>query len=140
LDRDALRALLIKHEGLRLEVYNDSEGQPTIGVGRCLSTNGVTEAEAMYLLENDLSNVVAHARDTYAWFNRLNDDRQNVVCDMIFALGEHGFAEFKNLIAAIEVQDYTAASNQILCSRWAGQVGSRAAELAALMMTEPFIH
>ena len=44
--------MLIKHEGLRNFVYNDSIGIPTIGVGRNLKSRGITNAEAMYLLNN----------------------------------------------------------------------------------------
>jgi lysozyme len=36
---------LIKHEGLRLEVYKDSLGIDTIGIGRNLEDRGITPAE-----------------------------------------------------------------------------------------------
>ena len=49
-----LKEQLIRHEGLRLTVYDCPAGYKTIGVGRNLEGKGVTEEEAMYLLDNDL--------------------------------------------------------------------------------------
>jgi lysozyme len=44
---------LIKHEGLRLKPYHCPAGKHTIGVGRNLEDKGITEKEAVILLEND---------------------------------------------------------------------------------------
>ena len=54
-----IKEMLIKNEGLVLQVYDDSLGYKTIGVGRCLDKNGISEDEAMYLLENDIERVIA---------------------------------------------------------------------------------
>jgi len=45
---------LIKHEGLRLKPYHCPAGKLTIGVGRNLEDKGITEEEAVMLLENDI--------------------------------------------------------------------------------------
>lgn len=140
MDREALKLMLIEHEGLRLKPYKDTQGFLTIGVGRNLEGTGLTEAEAMHLLDNDISRVVAYCRQAFAWFNGLDDVRQNVVCSMVFNLGAAGFAEFKKLIAAIERKDFEAAANEMLCSRWAAQVKGRAVELAAMMRDGSTLH
>ena len=44
---------LIRHEGLRLTPYRCPAGRLTIGVGRNLEEKGISEQEAMVLLEND---------------------------------------------------------------------------------------
>ena len=46
-----------KHEGLRLYPYNCSEGKLTLGIGRNLDDRGITEEEALYLLNNDIEAV-----------------------------------------------------------------------------------
>ena len=50
----ALKQRVLRHEGLRLKVYTCPRGKLTIGIGRNLEENGITRAEAFYLLENDL--------------------------------------------------------------------------------------
>jgi lysozyme len=140
MNRDALRALVIRHEGIRLKVYKDTVGVLTIGVGRNIEATGITEAEALYLLDNDLARVVSYCREAFSWFNSLCDARQNVICSMVFNVGAAGFAEFKKLIAAIELKDFNEAANQMLLSRWAGQVGKRATELASMMRDGDTIH
>ena len=54
MDLDALKAQLTRHEGLRLKPYRDTLGHLTIGVGRNLSEVGISEAEAIALLDADI--------------------------------------------------------------------------------------
>ena len=54
----ALEDSIIRHEGIRLDVYEDTADPPrlTIGIGRNLSDVGLrSEAEARYLLANDIA-------------------------------------------------------------------------------------
>ena len=41
-------------EGVVLQAYECSAGYTSIGIGRNLDTRGITEDEAMYLLNNDI--------------------------------------------------------------------------------------
>lgn len=140
MDRERLKALIIRHEGLRLKPYKDSVGKLTIGVGRCLDTTGISPVEANYLLENDLGRVVSECRSSFLWFDGLCDTRQNVVASMCFNLGLSGFREFRKMIDAIARSDFEAAANEMLISRWAGQVGKRATELADMMRDGDTLH
>ena len=54
---EKLKESLIKNEGLELKVYICPAGYKTIGVGRNLETRGITQEEAIYLLDNDISKV-----------------------------------------------------------------------------------
>lgn len=140
MDRDRLRSLLLKHEGLCLKPYTDSAGKLSIGCGRNLTDVGLTEQEALYLLDNDMARSVTYCREAFQWFNGLCDARQNVVASMVFNLGAHGFSEFKKLIAAIDGKNYDEAANQMLSSHWASQVGKRAVELADMMRMGDPLH
>ena len=51
---ESLKEQLIRHEGLRLTVYDCPAGYKTIGVGRNIEQKGITESEALYLLDNDI--------------------------------------------------------------------------------------
>ena len=128
-----LKELLIKHEGKRLRPYKCPAGKLTIGVGRNLDDNGITEEEAMYLFDNDIKAIISSCRETFAWFAFLDNVRQAVVVSMVFNLGLGRFLGFKNTIAAIRDKDWNKAADNMLQSKWAEQVGHRAIELAEMM-------
>jgi len=131
-NRTALRVLLRKHEGLRLKVYSDSTGHATIGYGRNLE-NGISDEEAAFLLENDITRVLQELIARVPCFGSLPDPQQIVLVDMAFNLGIEGLLRFTHFLDAVEARDFEKAAEEMLASKWAKQVGERATELAALM-------
>lgn len=129
-----LKEQLIKHEGLRLKPYRDSVGKLTIGIGRNLEDVGITQAEAMVMLDTDIRRVIDDS-NRLSWYGNLDIVRQDVVLNMLLNLGLPRFSTFKKLIAALSSQNYTKASQEMLDSKWAQQVGIRAQELAKQMQT-----
>jgi len=129
-----LRGLLIRHESLRLKPYLDSAGKITIGVGRNLEDMGITSEEAIYLLDKDIVRATA-AGAVFAWFPMLDQVRKDVIVSMIFNMGLTRFSEFRLMIKAMERKDYESAAHEMMASRWASQVKSRATELASMMRT-----
>ncbi|MDX8413914.1 MAG: hypothetical protein R8J85_07480 [Mariprofundales bacterium] len=132
MDTDRLRKMLVAHEGLRLAPYRDSVGKLTIGVGRNLDDVGISQAEAMLLLTDDIEGIVADL-ERQAWFARLDGVRQIALVDMAFNLGLPRLLGFKRMVAALETGAWEQAAAEMLDSRWARQVGSRADELAQMM-------
>ena len=126
-----LKETLIKHEALKLKPYKDSLGILTIGVGHNLE-RGISEAAAMFILDEDIADARREAQQ-FAWFYYLNDVRQNVVINMVFNIGITRFKGFKKMIAALDKGYFPLAANEMLDSKWASQVGSRATELAKIM-------
>ena len=116
-----------------MAVYSDSLGVPTIGYGRNLRDVGITRDEAMVLLENDLVGATDSARRLFPTFDQLNDERQEVLVNMAFNLGEWKLSTFTKLRRAVTSEDWHKASLEMLNSRWAEQVGARARELASQM-------
>ena len=131
MNMDKLMDELIRDEGLRLKVYLDSEGIETIGVGRNLQ-KGITRDEAMFLLNNDIRFAIQEAM-TFPWYEKLTEQRKRVIVNMIFNLGLTRFSGFKNTIRYLEMGDYEAASEEMLDSKWARQVGVRATRLSDMM-------
>ena len=125
------KALIKKHEGVRLKPYYDSEGILTIGWGRNLQ-QGLSEAEADLLFENDFRKAFNQAAK-YTWFHRLTPERKQVIVNMVFNLGARGFSKFRRMIAALDIEDYETARIEMLDSEWKVQVGPRATELADMM-------
>jgi lysozyme len=128
-----LKDQLIRHEGLRLTVYDCPAGYKTIGVGRNLEGKGITEEEAMQLLDNDIKDFQESLSRELPWFDSLDECRRNILTNMAFNLGVSGLLKFKNTLAAIENGNWEEAASQMLDSRWAEQVGGRATELSELM-------
>ena len=129
-----LEQMLIRHEGLRLKPYEDQFGNLTIGVGRNLSGVGISRAEAIELMRNDIANIYTRLlTDKWTWVLDLGPVRRDVVISMMFNLGLRKFLTFKKAIKAMKEEDWEEAARQMLDSAWAGQVGGRARALAKMM-------
>ncbi len=158
-DRHDLVKELIKHEGLRLQVYKDTLGIDTIGIGRNLEDRGITkeelddldipsinhvyeygitEADAVYLAENDVQIVEEELLRAHPCVDRLDSVRQLICIDMAFNMGVPRLCKFKKMWAAIEAEDYPTAAKEMLDSRWATQVKGRATKLANAMHNGEF--
>lgn len=128
-----LRKSLKRHEGKRLLPYEDQVGKTTIGFGRNLTDVGISEEEAELLLDNDISRAVGEAAMRVPCWPLLDHARQEVIVEMIFNLGWPRLAGFVRFMAALERGDFTAASVEMLDSKWALQVGQRADRLSRQM-------
>jgi len=158
-NKDNLIQKLIQHEGLRLQAYKDSLGIATIGIGRNLEDRGITpeelewmdipnmdtiyeygisEADAMYLAQNDVQIVEEELARAHPCVDRLDAVRQLVLVDMAFNLGVPRLCKFKKMWAAIEAEDFSTAAKEMLDSRWATQVKSRATKLSNAMHNGEF--
>ena len=135
MDKQRLFKQLRTHEGVEKFPYKCTAGYLTIGVGRNIEERGLLDDEIDFLLDNDINIAIDEVAATYDWFFNLSEVRQRVIIDMVFNLGLPRFAKFKNMIAAIEAEDYVQASNEMMDSRWAQQVGLRASRLAEMMET-----
>ena len=150
---------LVQSEGLRLEVYQDTLGIDTIGVGRNLEDRGITqeeldtmdipnietvyeygitEVDAAFLLENDVQIVEEELVRAHPCVDSLDAVRQLIVIDMAFNMGVPRLNKFKNMWAAIHAEDYPTAAKEMLDSRWATQVKGRATKLANAMHNGEF--
>ena len=128
-----LADMLIRHEGMRHKPYRCSAGKFTIGVGRNLDDNGISDDEAMFMLRNDIARVGREVERALDYFVTLTLNRQLVLLDMCFNLGVSRLLGFKRMLAALKAGDYDKATVEMLDSKWAKQVGTRATELAAMM-------
>lgn len=130
----AASAFIARHEGLALKPYSDSRGFLTIGRGRCLTTRGITEQEADYLFGNDFDGVLADLAKQ-AWWTKIDPLRQMALADMAFNLGTHGLLGFRKMLSALLAQRWGEAAAQMMDSAWAREVGDRADEDRAIILT-----
>lgn len=134
-----LGKMLALDEGKRALPYEDDVGKITIGIGRNLTDNGLSEAEIYLLLTNDIQDVEDDV-SSLDWFTPLDPVRRLVIADMCFNLGLKRLLGFKNMIVAIKVKDYEIAALEMIDSKWARQVGKRAYRLAHMMRTGKIHH
>ncbi|MEA1922782.1 MAG: sulfate adenylyltransferase subunit CysN [Pseudomonadota bacterium] len=134
---------LIEHEGLKLKPYRCPAGQLTIGVGRNLEERGITEEEALYLLNNDISECIEDLQNIFVdtdadseEFETLPEAVQRVLVDMRFNLGTTAFRSCKKMIEAIKEKNFAQAALEMQESKWFKQVGSRGKTLVAMMEKE----
>lgn len=133
MNKAALIESLILHEDIRLKPYICPAGKTSIGVGRNLDDNGISQAEAMLMLENDIETCMAELDRARPNWRIHSDARQNVLIEMCFNLGMPRLSEFRNMWAALDAEDYELAANEMLRSRWAVQVGERGQTLSEQM-------
>jgi lysozyme len=157
--KDFLIEKLIAHEGLRLEVYQDTLGINTIGIGRNLDdrgitqdeldwmdyptiehvySDGITEADAVHLAQNDVQIVEEELLRAHPCVEDLDAVRQLVLVDMAFNMGVPRLCKFKNMWNAIHEKKFDIAAKEMLDSRWANQVKSRSVKLANAMHNGAF--
>lgn len=129
---DICRAQLPVDEGRKSMPYTDSEGIPTVGIGRNLQT-GLAPDEIDYLFANDLKKADAAARALFPAFDALSDNRKAVLVNMAFNMGQSRLAGFVKMRAAIEAGNFELAALEMANSKWAVQVGARALRLQKMM-------
>jgi lysozyme len=130
---EKFKPLIKKYEGLRLKPYKCSAGKLTIGYGRNLEDNGISEEEADRLLHNDILLCTIELDKMLPWWKSHPDHVQQVLVNMCYNLGITRFMEFKRTLGYIRDQKYSVAAVEMLKSKWAEQVGVRAKELSVML-------
>jgi len=130
MDLNAIKSSLRIHEGKSLKPYQCTAGKLSIGYGRNLDDRGITNAEAEYLLDNDIETAVAELDRVFPGWRNHSDNVQNVLVELSFAMGAPRLSGFKKMWAALDARDYPTAAAELLDSRWRQQVGQRAITLA----------
>jgi lysozyme len=117
---------LILHEGQRGRPYKDEKGHWTIGIGRNLDANPLTDEEQRYLAMNDVNRAVRTLRLRLPWFETLDPIRQRVLIDLAFNMGIDGLLGFHNMLSTLQQAirtghpaDYAEAADHLVDSKWA---------------------
>jgi lysozyme len=122
---------LIRDESLALKPYRDSVGKLTIGVGRNLDDHGISEIEAMIMLDNDIRDATRDVYHTWSWSQSLTEPRQAVMIMLTFNMGVEKLATFTKMLSALRRGDYDAAAQELLDSAYHREVPARSTRLAA---------
>lgn len=131
---EKIKNLIIKHEGLKLKPYICTAGKLTIGVGRNIKDVGISEDEAIFMLDNDIETCIKDMVRLFPSWYQLSENRQSVLANMRFNLGLTRFRSFKKMIKAVNDNDFDQAALEMEDSKWYLQVGYRSFELVNMMV------
>lgn len=133
MDFDKGKAQTTEFEGKSLTPYLDHLGNITIGIGRNIDANGITEQECQMMFDHDFHSAFQEAQKNISCFLNLDEVRQYILTDMVFNMGWPRLSKFKKFLAALEKGDYDKAADEMVDSRWYHQVGRRSRKLVEMM-------
>jgi len=123
---------LKKHESVEAVPYQDSLGNWTVGVGHLMS-RPLSAAAIEQILEDDVHVAIQDLDRDFTDWRQHPEPVQDVLVELMFAMGAPVFSEFKRMRAALDAVDYGSAAAELLDSTWAREVGARAQTLAAII-------
>jgi len=144
MNKEILKEQIKRHEGEVLEVYEDSLGYLTFGVGHLIKDSDdehglpvgtpVSQERVDDVYEYDFDKHVEETIHVFeskggSDFYNLPEDIQHVLVNMTFNLGGTRFGKFNNMWKAVVSEDWKQMAVEMEDSRWFGQVGRRSKEL-----------
>ena len=142
------KAEIKRHEGEVLEVYEDSLGYKTLGVGHLIQkkdlefnlpvgTPVIQEVVDLYY-EDDFNKHLNETKELIGEeeFENLPEPIQHVLINMCFNLGRTRFSKFKNMLNACKEHNWKEMANQMEDSKWFSQVGRRSVELQQMVLEQ----
>lgn len=131
--------LIKRHEGLRLEAYDDTLGVRTIGYGHAIKPDEkldiIDQNKADLLLLDDLAIAYKDAISFVPKIDSFCEPRQAVLIDLAFNLGHKKLSEFVHFLAAYNSEKWTQAAWELCNSHWFTQVGVRGEENRTIVLT-----
>ena len=140
---EQLRKELTEDEGCVYEVYNDHLGYPTFGIGHLVRESDpehgeeigtpVSEDRVIEAFESDIETVLSDCETLYPNFDSLPEEAQLIIANMMFNLGYPRLSKFKGMKRGVDAEDWNAAADEMVDSRWYKQVTNRANRLVERM-------
>ena len=143
------KADIKRHEGEVLEIYMDSLGYKTLGVGHLCQPQDpeynwvvgspVSQEVVDMYFENDFDK---HLHETIQVFGsdeafyNLPEPIQHVLVNMCFNLGGTRLSKFRKMLTACWEHNWDEMARQMQDSRWFYQVGRRSEELQDIVLEQ----
>ena len=123
------------HEGMKLKPYLCTSKKLTIGIGRNLDDVGISKEEAEMLLKNDIYEATNQLLNAFPWMATFSDVRISAMINFTFNVGIGTVRKFSNTIEYLKNEDWEAAADEMMDSKWAEQVGDRAIQITEQIRT-----
>lgn len=134
-----------ENEGCRLKAFWDPIGKVwTCGYG-CTGPeirDGTiwTQRQADYEFSVRYAGARFGARQDVgpAFFDGVDEARQDALTDMAYELGARGLAKFEKMIAAVRAGDWPDVATEAQASKWSAEVPHRARRIEAMLLSGVF--
>lgn len=152
MDLERLKKQLIADEGCKFEIYLDTKGLPTFGIGHLLtkddiewdtykrlSKNGkltVSQQRIDQVFKQDIEIVVKSCCTLFKGFNSFAEDLQQIIANMMFNIGLPKFSKFVKFIKAIGDKNYAKAAQEMIDSNWYRELDKLGSKRAARLVAE----
>ena len=143
MNKDQLRSEIERDEGRVNEVYKCTMGVSTFGVGHAIKKTDpewgfvigtkIDESRIDQAFEEDIDMTLNECCRLYPDFYDLPEEVQLIIANMMFNLGTTRLSKFKGMKAGVDARDWEKAADEMVDSRWYGQVGNRSKRLVARM-------
>lgn len=148
MNKEVLKEQIKRHEGEVLEIYEDSLGYLTFGVGHLVKDDDpehgqpvgtpVSQERVDEVYEHDFEKHVEETIHVFESkggedFYSLPEDIQHVLINMTFNLGGTRFSKFNNMWKGVIENDWEKMAVEMEDSRWFKQVGRRSVELQEMV-------
>ena len=120
---------ILKEEGFEPKPYQDHLGNWTFGHGLTWISEEESKTIARGRYSTNIHALVLHIE----FLNTRPFEVLEILGHMSYQLGVSGVLGFKKMIAAIKDEDYAAAADEMIDSKWAKQTPERANRLAERM-------
>ena len=132
IDEARLRRVIRENEGVKYQVYKDSLGKTSAGIGHLMPDDVLPEGHAVSpemveaWFEADLSGAYDGARRIAggAW-SGMSEPRREALIDFVYQCGAGGALKFRRCVRAIRDHAWAAAAVEHLDSKGARQVPGR---------------
>ena len=122
--------------GDRMLMYLDPRGVPTIGYGRNLRDNGVSQQEAEAMLDADIISAEQECLTSFPFWLSLPRDAQTVMVCLTFNMGIVNLLGFHHMIDYLSKGNFPKAADHLLQSLWAHQVQPARRDLMVSMLRD----
>ena len=143
MDIERLKEEIKEDEGYKNEIYLDHLSLKTLGVGHLLKETDpeydlevgthIDDERVNELFEQDINVTIDECRKLYYDFDKLPEEAQHIIANMMFNMGRPRLSRFHKMKRAVENRDWKEASNQMKDSKWYRQVTNRADRLCNRM-------
>ena len=146
---EALKKEIIADEGVKLAengnhlIYLDHLGYPTVGIGHLIKETDpendlevgteIDNERVNELFEQDLEVTIDECKKLYYDFDKLPEEAQHIIANMMFNLGRPRLSRFHKMKRAVDNREWKEASNEMKDSKWYKQVTNRAERLCKRM-------
>jgi lysozyme len=135
-----IRKMFHVDEGLSFKLYKCTAGKITVGYGRNIQDNGISQRVADLMLEEDVieaEKICIRVFGKVLW-EKWSENRRLGWINFAFNLGQTRLLQFRNTLRAALREDWVGVEAGLRASAWFQQVKTRAPRVIGMICREEF--